>query len=146
MSLSFWVINGIGIDAAKIQDRFKTEKLVRFLSEQVPNDNDLKRMLESGDFSSFTLEDYLYGSWFDSVADILCHCDDTDTLTCASDGEGGEYFYYPPSMPWDHVPNEPQSEEDVIERIVAAVQKITDMSDDQIREIVDLDLYVVGCG
>ena len=146
MSLSFWVINGIGIDTAKIKDRISTEKIVRFLSEQVPDDTDLKRMLENGDFSSFNLEDYLYGSCFDSVADVLCHCDDTDTLTYTSDGEGGEYFYYPPSMPWDHVPNEPKSEQDVIERIIAAVQRLTDMSDDQIREIVDLDLYVVGCG
>ncbi len=146
MSISFWLISGIGIDAEEIREEINTAKLVWFLTEQCPDDTELKTMLELGDFSAFDLDDYLYGCCFDNLADILCHCDETDTLTYGSDCDGRNFFYYPPSMPWDRVSNEPQSKQEVIDRIIAAVQKITDLSDEQIMKIIDTDLYVVGCG
>ena len=96
---------------------------------------------QSKDFDADAICDY---GGFDNFADVLCHCDETDTLTYGDDGEGVCYFYYPPSMPWHRVANEPDSEEEVVERIIRAVQKITDMSRSEIREPVSythLDVY-----
>lgn len=146
MSVSHWLIEGIGIDANDIVPYIKTRKILQVFRDQFPEEAHLNRMLMTGNYSSFDMEEYLYGNGFENIADILCHCDDTDTLTFCDDGEGNSYFYYPPSMPWHHTKNEPQSEQEVIDRIVRAVQKIADMTRDQIEKIIDTDLYVVGFG
>jgi len=146
MSMSYWIISGIGLKSESIVPFISTEKIVRLFCEQLPDDPDLADMVSSGDYSSFDVEDYLYGGGFENLSDVLCHCDDTDTITFGDDGDGGDYFYYPPSMPWHHVENEPQSEEEVVSRIVNAVQRITDMTEEEIKNIVDTELYVVGFG
>lgn len=74
------------------------------------------------------------------------HCDDTDTLTFCDDGDGNEYFYYPPSMPWHRTENEPDSAEEVHRRIIKAVQCLTDLSEAEIEKMINDDLYVCGCG
>lgn len=131
---------------ASARPYLNTEKVVRFFSEQFPDESELRMMVHTGDYADFNIDDYLYGNGFDSLADVLCHCDDTDTITFGDDGDGSEYFYYPPSMPWYHKDNEPKSEQEVFDRIVAAVQKITDMASEEIAALIDNDLYVVGMG
>lgn len=92
------------------------------------------------------MRDILY-SYFDGrIGDLLAHCDDTDTLTFCDDGDGNEYFYYPPSMPWHRTENEPDSAEEVHRRIIKAVQCLTDLSEAEIEKMIDDDLYVCGCG
>ena len=146
MSMSYWLIEGIGINVQDIEEHVNKEKMVRFFLEQLPNREDLMDMLNSGDYELFDAEEYCQCNGFDNFADVLCHCDDTDSLTFGYDGEGASYFYYPPSMPWHRTPNEPKSEQEVIDRIVKAVQKISDMTEEEIKKIVDNELYVVGCG
>lgn len=146
MSVSYWMIEGIGLNADDVAPHINKEKAVRFFLEQLPEESDLADMIAANDYSSFDIEEYYYGNGFENLADILCHCDDTDSLTFGDDGDGGAYFYYPPSMPWHHTSNEPQTEQEVIDRIIKAVQKITDMTEDEIKKIIDNDLYVVGCG
>lgn len=146
MSVSYWMIEGVGLNAADIESHINKEKAARFFSEQFPEEADLKDMVLTGDFSSFDMEEYYYGNGFENLADVLCHCDDTDSLTFGDDGEGTAYFYYPPSMPWHHTPDEPQTEQEVIDRIIKAVQKITDMTEEEIKKIIDNNLYVVGIG
>lgn len=146
MSVSYWVIRGIGLNTADIEPYINKKKMVHFLLDQFQNDMDLENIITTGDYTSFDIEEYCYEMGFDGLADILCYCDDTSTITCSNDGDGGAYFYYPPSMPWDHVPNEPQTEKEVIRRIIKAVQKITDMTKEEIKNVIDNDLYVVGFG
>jgi len=145
MSLCYWVINGIGINSEVIAPYLNRKKLVEIFYDYF-NEDELKEMIDTGDYSNFDMEEYFYGNRFEHLADVLWVCDDTDTLTYGSDGEGNSYFYYPPSMPWHHVPNEPKSEQEVVDRIVMAVQKIADMTREEIEKIIDHDLYVVCCG
>ncbi len=146
MSVSYWMIEGIGLNVDDVAPHINKEKAVRFFLEQFPEESDLADMIAANDYSSFDIEEYYYGNGFENLADVLCHCDDTDSLTFGDDGDGGVYFYYPPSMPWHHTSNEPQTEQEVIDRIIKAVQKITDMTEEEIKKIIDNDLYVVGCG
>lgn len=146
MSMSYWIIEGIGLNVADIEPHINKEKTVRFFSEQLPDEMDLKNIATTGDHTSFDMEEYYCGRGFENLADVLCHCDDTDSLTFGNDGEDGVYFYYPPSMPWHHTPNEPQTEQEVVDRIIKAVQKITDMTKEEVEKVIDKELYVVGAG
>ena len=60
--------------------------------------------------------------------------------------DGGAYFYYPPSMPWHRTDSEPDTLDEVHKRIIKAVQVITDLTDEEIEQMIDDDLYVVGIG
>lgn len=150
MSMCYWMLEGIGLDTDKIVPYLNMEKVARLLIEQPDSEPDivenLKRMVESNDFSNLNIDDYLYGQPFDNLADLLTHCDDTDSSTYGSDGEGSYYFYYPPSMPWEMRDTEPQSLQDVHERIIAAVQKIADLRPQEIDWMIDDDMHVVGFG
>lgn len=146
MSTSYWMIEGIGLDADKVRLKLNNEKVVKLLVQQRPEDDNLKGMLESKSFEDFNFEAYMDGTLFDNLADLLAFCDDTDSITCGMDGCGGSYFYYPPAMPWHHVANEPQSAEEVHERIIAAVQCVTDLTADEIDKMIDDDLYIIGIG
>lgn len=150
MSMSYWMIEGVGLDTDKIIPYLNSEKLAQFLIEQLGQEPDtvaeLKRMVASGDFSSLDIEDYLYGQPFDNLADLLTHCDDTDSITYGDDGEGSYYFYYPPSMPWEMRDTEPKNIQEVHNRIIAAVQQVADLESDEIDLMIDDDLHVVGFG
>lgn len=147
MSMTYWMIEGIGLKVSDIKPHIDKEKAARFFYEQFPDNTELGDMVISGNCSDFDMEEYCYNRLgFDNLASVLCYCDDTDSLTFCDDGDGSLYFYYPPSMPWERTSNEPQSERDVIDRIVKAVQKITDMTYEEIEKLIDNDLYVVGIG
>lgn len=150
MSLEYWVIDGVGMDANVIRPHINKKKLAMFLREQLSGEldivNDMDRMLITDDFSDLDIDDYIGGSPFENIADILTYCDDTDTLTFALDGDGRYFLYYPPSMPWEMRDTEPQSIEEVHERIITAVQKLTDLDAKTIDKWIDNDLYVIGCG
>jgi len=88
----------------------------------------------------------MYGEPFDNLGDLLAHCDDTDSLCYGDDGESGSYLYYPPSLPWQRSDNDPETKEEVHRRIIKAVQRITDLPDEEISSMIDDELYVVGMG
>lgn len=150
MSMCYWMIEGIGFDTDKLVPWLNKGKVAQLLAEQLEDEPDtverLRQMISSGDFSGLNIDDYLYGNPFENLADLLTYCDDTDSITYGSDGEGSYYFYYPPSMPWEMMETEPKSIEEVHERIVAAVQKITDLKSEEINWMIDDDLRVVGFG
>lgn len=131
---------------AHIEPNINKEKVVRFFFGQHSGSSWLQEIIESGDYSAFDMDDLYYGFGFENLADVLTHCDETDSIIFGSDGEGEWYFYYPPSMPWHHTSTEPKTEHEVINRIVAAVQKITDMSTEEIVRHIDTELYVLGTG
>lgn len=146
MSTSYWMIEGIGLRALDVKPYINIEKAARFFHAQYPDDSDLAAMIAANDYSSFDLESFYRSNGFENLADVLCHCDDTGSTIFGDDGGGNVYFYYPPSMPWHRSDTEPQSKEEVIARIIKAVQKITDMSGEEIKAVIDTDLYAVGMG
>ena len=146
MSLSYWMIEGIGLCTNDIEPHLDDKKVVRCISEAHPDDLELKSMLLRDDYSNFDVHDYIDNGLFNNVGDLLCFCDQTDSLTFCDDGEGNVYFYYPPSMPWERSVSDPKSEEEVIQRIISAVKGLTDLQDYEIREMIDRELCVVGAG
>ena len=145
MSMDYWIISGVGIACYNIEPYVKKDKLFDFIRSQF-SEKDLKDIFPYIEYPSLSIEEIVSMSGYDNLADLLCHCDDTDSLTYGDDGEGNCYFYYPPSMPWEHTATEPKSAEEVIQRIIVAVQKITDMTSEQIKSYIDTDLHIVGMG
>lgn len=150
MSISYWMIEGVGIDVDKIMPYLNHDKLLDLLAEQLPKDNDVLVLVKSrentGKCPEFNIDDYLYGQPFDNFADLLTHCDDTDTITYGDNGDGSCYFYYPPSMPWELREDDPKTIEEVHRRIITAVKKVSDISEAELENMIDDELYVVGIG
>lgn len=146
MSTTYWMIEGIGIDTDKLLPHLNKRKVINVILKQCPDDEEALEWKGRRDLKNFDIDDFLYGNPFENLADLLTHCDDTDTLMFGDDGDGGVYFYYPPSMPWHRRDNEPRSVEEVHERIVDAVMEITDLSEAEIEAMIDDDIYAVGCG
>ena len=138
MSMCYWMCEGVGIDTDFIREYLDKKKCIKFIREQFPS--------ETVEEEQFDLDDYLYGNPFDHLGDLLCHCDDTNTLTYGDNGDGTKYFYYTPSYPWNRRENEPQSIKEVHERIIAAVQEICTVPSQIVEEIIDDDIYEYGCG
>lgn len=138
MSMSYWMCEGIGIRTNDLYPFLNAEKCIKVIKEQLPD--------EKIDEETFDIDEYFYGEPFQNLGDLLCHVDDTNTLTYGDNGYGEHYLYYTRSYPWERRNNEPQSIEEVYERIIAAVIRICDISPDDIRVLVDEDIYDYGCG
>lgn len=139
MSTQYWICEGIGIRANRLFLHLNAEKCIALVKEQLGNG------FEEPSVEQFNIHDYLYGYLFEDIADMLCQCDDTHTLTFGDSGDGECFFYYPPSYPWSRNKNEPTSIEEVHKRIKKAVLRICDLSDAEIESMIDDDLYEVGC-
>jgi len=146
MSVSYWMIAGVGIDVDKVKPHLNNEKLAQFLAEQLPDDEIVIEIIEKEAYSDLDINDFMYGEPFDNLGDILAHCDGSNSLSYGDDGESGAYLYYPPSLPWERTENDPDTLEEVHRRIIKAVQCVTDLSEEKIEEMIDDDLYVVGIG
>lgn len=138
MSMSYWMCEGIGIRTNDLYPFLNAEKCIKVIKEQLPD--------EEIDEETFDIDEYFYGEPFQNLGELLCLVDDTDTLTYGDNGDGEYYFYYIRSYPWERKDNEPQSIEEVYERIIAAVIRLCDISSDAIRALVDEDIYDYGCG
>ena len=146
MSVSYWMIEGVGIDVDKIKPHLNNEKLVQLLSEQLPDDEIVNEIMEKGSYCDLDINDFMYGEPFDNLGDLLTHCDDSNSLSYGDDGESGAYLYYPPSLPWQRTENDPETLEEVHRRIIRAVQRVTDLNAEEIDGMIDDELYVVGIG
>lgn len=146
MSVSYWMIEGVGIDVDKIKPHLNNEKLVQLLSEQLPDDEIVNEIMEKGSYCDLDINDFMYGEPFDNLGDLLTHCDDSNSLSYGDDGESGAYLYYPPSLPWQRTENDPETLEEVHRRIIKAVQRVTDLNAEEIDGMIDDELYVVGIG
>lgn len=135
MSFEYSICEGIGIKASQLFPHLNTEKCIMVVKEQLGED------FEESSLEQFDIRDFLYGDPFENLADLLCHCDDTGTLTFKENGDGECFFYYPPSYPWMRQENEPTNSKDVHERIKKAILKICDLSDAEMESLIDEDLY-----
>lgn len=146
MSVSYWLIEGISIDTEKLFPHIDKKKFVQTLHELLPDDADVLAIMEENSYQQVQIDDFFDGNPYESLADLLTHCEDTSCTTYASDGDGGEYFFYPPRMPWRQAANEPDSMEEVHRRLIQAVHRLTSLTSEEIEELIDDDLYVVGIG
>ena len=142
MGVSNWMVEGIGLKANRLYPFLNREKCIAKLIEQLEEELH-EEILEDKD--NFNINDYMRGNPFQNIADLLCHCDDSNRLTYGDDGDGEYYLLYPPTYPWLMQENEPQSIEEVHELLKKAVKCLCDITDEQIEELIDDDLYEYGC-
>ena len=151
MSVDYWFIEGIGIDISKIEEHLDKEKLIRFLLVDLAHEEDivadLTDILNRGaPYDDFDIDDYLYGSPYDSIEEIIYNCDDTSMLTYGDDGDGGHFIYYARSYPWERKNGEPKSVDDVHKILIDAIKKLTNLNSLEIEDIIDNDIYEHGFG
>ena len=130
---------GVGIATSKLKPHLDTSKCIKFIKEQ--SNDELHT-----DGIEFCIDDYLRGNLFENLAEMLCCCDDTDTLTWESNGDGEYYFYYTPTYSWHRRKNEPNSIEEVHERIIIAVQRLCNLPKELVEQLINDDIYEYGCG
>ena len=136
-----WPIIGIGICITDLEEDLDKERVALLLQEQLPEDENVRRIVQTGDYDKLNLDKYLHGRVFDNLADLFTYCDDTDTLTYADNNGGYCFLYYPPSMPWERGESDPDSREEVHRRIIRAVKKLTTMPESKIAEMIDDALF-----
>lgn len=150
MSVSYWVISGVGICAEDVTRALNRKKLVLKLLELL-HDEDSQELLQSiianDRYEEFDIEgEFLFGNPYDNMAELLVECEGTMSFTYSDDGFSRSYFYLPPTMPWINLESDPKTLEETHRRIIMAVQAITDLSAEEIEDLIDDDLYVVGEG
>lgn len=143
-----YTIEGIGVNIDHIRYRLNKKKLIEFLIEQLPigTVDDLKEIYSEGEpYEGFDIDDYLYGNPYDGIEEILASCDDNEWLTYNDNGEGSHYVYFPKSYPWERARYRfPRSVEEVKFCIVGAIQKVTDMTENEILAVINEDIYDYG--
>lgn len=139
MSMCYWICQGIGIRTNELYSFLNKDKCVSEILRQLPDEQ-----IDASNY--FDIDDYFYGEPFENMGDLLCHVDDTDSMTYGDNGDGEYFFYYIPSYPWERRENEPESIEEVHNRIYLAVQKLCDISREEVEELIDDDIYEYGCG
>lgn len=139
MSTCEWMCEGIGIRTNELYPYLNQTKCVDVLKEELGDD------FKFDTKSTFNIDDY-FPEPFESLAELLCHCDGTKTLTFDYNNNGEYYFYYTPKYPWDMREGEPLSIADVHERICKAVFCLCDISKEQLESMIDNDIYDYGCG
>lgn len=140
MSMTHWMIEGVGVCVSDLRPCINADKFLDFLKEQrldtpIPEGKDVESYIDD---------------WIERLnvlGNVFCLCDATATLTYCDNGEGDCYLYYPPSMPWERSENEPETLEEVHEILVNTIQRLTDLTKEQIENVlIDDNLYVHGCG
>lgn len=137
--MDYFICQGIGISAEELFPFLDKQKCITTIKRLHP-----EAKVSEADFD---IEDWIFGMPYDSLAELLTFCDDTNTITYGDTGGcGTSYFYYIPSYPWERTENEPQSVDEVHERIIDAVLKLCDMPREQIEDMINDEIYDVGCG
>ena len=142
MSMEYWVIQGVGLCAEDVQ--LSETKLRAFLLEQFRDDTDTIEEINSMD--TIDLNRFLYGEPYSNLGELLTVCDDTGTMTYDDNGDCYSYFLFAPRMPWEFKNGTPMTIDQCHDIIVRAVQRVSDMSREQILALIDDYLHVVGCG
>ncbi len=138
--LNYWKICGYGINATDISPSvINKDRFLSFLREKFP-DEEIEDNLEIDEY----LDWFASGEYYDSFAQILCHCDDTGTLTWSCSCDGYCYVLYMPKYPWQIAEGDPKTLEELQKIIIAAVQKICDLSEEEIIELMG-DINELGC-
>ena len=139
MSMIYWMCQGIGVRTNDLYPYLDNKKCIAVIKSQIQD-------VDIDEEDSFDIDEFFWGEPFENLGDLLCHVDDTDTMTWGDNGDGEHYFYYVPSYPWERKENEPISIQEVHERIIDAVLRLCNMTRKEVEALIDNDIYDYGCG
>lgn len=137
MSVSYWGIVGYGIDLDNIAEYLNKEKVNLLVRKNNP-----KEIFEEDVFE----DDTFYGNPYSGFGEFLSELDETNTIGWNNSGNTGkDYFLYEPKYPWTVKNNDPTGYEDVENRIIKALLKVYDITEEEIKSKIGyIDDY--GCG
>ncbi len=133
MSSSYGVVYGYGIPVDGLGDRVVPEKFIKFCREKGIWFDEDDRIIEEDGFDSTIIVDCLSGS-YTSVEEVFADLDDTGLLDYDNGEMWGGYLLYYPTYPWNKGVRVAESKEQVENAIIKAVQKLTDLTDDEIKD------------
>ena len=150
MSLSYWMIVGLGLSMKELFPYLQASKIRQRLREQKGIDlnvEDAALWEKINDTERFKLLlEYLVDDGF-QFADLIAQSDGRHLLSYANDGENNTYLYYEPSYPWEREGEEFRTEEEAKEYICSIVMPFVG---DQVtrKDILALigEICEVGCG
>lgn len=150
MSTSHWVIEGVGIPFSKVLPNIVLDKFIAGVEKCAHKAKAEVEVLRENIATNYhaSVEEFVTESEDDYAARMLTagallFGDEHHSLVYSMGAEDESYLYYPPSMPWERKEAEPQTCEEVCDRIVKAVQSVTDMDEADIRAAIDTDLFIV---
>lgn len=149
MSLSYWMIVGLGLSMKELFPYLQASKIRQRLREQKGSDLNMEDTALWGkinDTERFKLLlEYLTGDF--QFADLIAQSDGRHLLSYANDGEDNTYLYYEPSYPWEREEKEFRTEEEAKEYFCSIVLPF---AGDQVKrkDILALigEICEVGCG
>ena len=149
MSLSYWMIVGLGLSMKELFPYLQASKIRQRLRKQKGTDLNMEDTALWGkinDTERFKLLlEYLTGGF--QFADLIEQSDGRHLLSYANDGEDNTYLYYEPSYPWEREEEDFRTEEEAKRYICNIVMPFVG---DQVtrKDILALigDVYEVGCG
>lgn len=150
MSTSYWVIEGVGIPLSKVLPHIVLDKFIAGVEKCSHKTKKEIEVLREAIVTNYhaSVEEFVTESEDDYLARVitagaLIFGDEFHSLCYTIDNEDDGYLYYPPSMPWERKENEPTSIEEVHDRIVKAVQSVTDMNEADILACIDDEIFIV---
>lgn len=153
MSNSHWICEGIGFEQSVLEPLLDGDKLLKLLREEYSCEEITDE--DFGDDYTCSTNEEKVGILMDcfvvnedyQLPELLTKKDEKNVLSWGSDSEGKYFLLYAPRYPWDESGGF-KSQEEVIQYICDLVRPYCrdDVSDADIRAIVDPDIYAYGCG
>ena len=127
MSVSYWGIIGYGVklnDIYKYIDHDKVNSLVRDL---------INEDIEGDVFD----DDTFYGNPYSNFGEFLCEFDKDNIFMYDDNGNDESYFLFEPHYPWHANKNDPKTEEECADKIMAILRQISNGHNNEIRQCID---------
>ena len=129
MSWTHWGIVGYGVDLDDIEKYINKEKVNLLVREINP--------LENFDEDVFE-DDTFCGNPYQNFGEFLSELDETKTIIWDDGGDSGKHFFlYEPKYPWMIKNNDPASYEDIENRIINVLIKVSDIDKETLRSKID---------
>jgi len=154
MSVEYWVCQGIGFEQNAIVPFLDAEKLEKLIEEKAENsyvdeefkaENDYDH-LDNGARITLLIDDIVCNENY-QLAGLLAAANEEQVLRAETDDNGRYFLLYPPRYPWGNT-GEFASQEYLVEYIAEQVKPFCrdNITLQEIINIIDTDVYEVGCG
>lgn len=136
MELNTCIYRAIGLEVSSFSSFVDEGKVKKLFDE--------KGLTEDVTGGDYNYENCLKLFRAESFAELLYNLDETDCLSYRTYREDEQYLFYEPTFPWERKEEEPETLEDAQEMIIRMIQKVTNVSADQILSMINYELFVEG--
>ena len=153
MSVSHWVCEGIGIEQSELLHLLDGNKLIVLLKEAVEAAENAWEGIEGFDELSNEMKmeaviEYIDEMDMDNkIPELLKLRDSKEVLITGTDNDGQYFLLYPPRYPWDENGGF-KSQEEVVQYFYDLLRPFCreEITKEELRAVIDVDIYAHGCG